>query len=190
MSPEELVFLRMALPLHEVVTGMGKFPVPRDVVILAQWCCTPELSPDVVERLPKIFAVTGTMESRMKILLGQVIHHAHCAFMRAGRTQDAAELRERNITEVYDIDTHLGRLKVDYRMRDVDYTIEIGPHASVITALTALRDISRHEAAPEKFALLLDNLNALMSQRAEDAVKTQRDWIAILDAWISAPLAE
>jgi hypothetical protein len=192
MSPEELGFLTMTLPLHEVVTGMGKFPVPRDVVILAQYCCTPECSPDLVERLPQIFAVTGTMESRMQAALDQVIADAVQAFRRIGHTQNAADLEERNITHVRDIDTHLGRLRVDYRVHDGDQEARL-PADALVRALSALRDISRHEAPPETFERLLNNMGLLMIYATAGMPPEQqkkRSWIAILDAWLSVSLAE
>jgi hypothetical protein len=139
LTDEELDFMSMAIPLKELVKGLGGHEVPYDVVTLAHYCIDGGYGDDVIDRLRQIYAVTGSKEGRMQHALQQVVHYGVEAFRKLGDLQSAAELQERNITHPRDLDTQLGRLKVDYRSYEGHYAE--GAASAVYAALKALHDI-------------------------------------------------
>ncbi len=191
LTDEELDFMSMAIPLRELVKGLGGHEVPRDVVALAHHCIDGGYGDEVLERLRKIFAVRGTTEQRLHCALKQTVAYAAEAFRRLGCTQAAFELEQRDITRLKDIQTHIGRMRVDYRSYEGQYVGRVAQ--ALLSALGALRVIGDHAAAPPVYETFLKNSVYLEGYATHHHViesHAAKKWIATLDEWLNAPLVE
>lgn len=190
LTDEELDFMSMAIPLKELVKGIGGHEVPQDVVTLAHCCIDAGYGDDVIDRLRQIFAIETTTMRRMTRALEQTLRHAAQGYRNRGGVQAAAELEERNIAHPHDIDTHFGRMSVDFRVHagtGFGYVSD-----ALLATLAAIKTVSDGRASPVTYQALMSNLERLTvyAETGDEVDPAWKGWIAILDEWLSEPHAE